>query len=94
MSKNSIDPYYRLGTRFSRRSRVHCIIWRTVGVCVLGGYESGPTGANYYRFPNAKFHMTVPETRHSSSLKLVGSRLEKVVLFEYGMNDFRSLAKG
>ena len=38
--------------------------------------------------------MTVPETRHSSSLKLVGSRLEKVVLFEYGMNDFRSLAKG
>ncbi len=44
--------------------------------------------------PNAKFQMTLTETRHSNSLKLVGSRLEKVVLFEYGMNDFHSLTKG
>ncbi len=44
--------------------------------------------------PNAKFHMSMEESCHGKSLGLVGSCLEKVVLFRYGVNDLCSLVKG
>ncbi len=44
--------------------------------------------------PNAKFYMSMKESCHGNSLELVGSRLRKVVLFKYGVNDFCSLTKG
>ncbi len=44
--------------------------------------------------PNAKFHISIIETSHTHSLKVLGSRLEKVVLLKHEINNFCSLAKG
>ena len=44
--------------------------------------------------PNAKFHMSMAQSCHGNSLKLVGSRVERVAVFEYGVSDLCSLAKG
>ncbi len=44
--------------------------------------------------PNASFHMSIEEMSHGYSLKLVGSRLEKAVLFTDGVKYFRRLTKG
>ncbi len=60
----------------------------------LAGMNQSQLEAIVAACPNAKFQMSMEESCHGNSLQLVGSRLEKVVLFKYGMNDFRSLANG
>ncbi len=44
--------------------------------------------------PNATFNISAERTNHSHSMEIVGSRLGKVVLFEFGTSNSCSVAKG